>query len=87
MISWVVEFDPEKDAENIRKHGLSLAAAANLDVRIVIDDPRFSAEARFRAYGYLHDQACCLAFTIRNGAVRPISLRRAHAKEMRRHGA
>ncbi len=80
-------FDEGKDAENLRKHGVSLAAAADLDIRVIVDDPRFTEEARHRAYGYLSGAAYCLAFTIRNGSVRPISLRRAHAKEMRKHGA
>jgi uncharacterized DUF497 family protein len=51
-----------------------------------VADARFS-EPRFRAYGLIDGVAYCLAYTIRGGAVRAISLRRAHRKEMEQHGA
>jgi uncharacterized DUF497 family protein len=35
--------------------------------------------------GHIDGVAYYLAFTIRDRKVRPISLRRAHAKEMKRH--
>ena len=80
----VVEFDPAKDAANIAKHGVSLAAAAEMDSMIVAVDRRF-AELRFRGYGLLHGLPHCLAFTLREGRVRAISFRRTHMKEFRRH--
>jgi uncharacterized DUF497 family protein len=52
----------------------------------VVHDDRFDyGEPRYRAYGFIDGVAHCLAFTIRDGQYRPISLRRAHAKEMRRY--
>ncbi len=50
-----------------------------------VDDRHDYGETRYRGYGYIDGAACCLVFVIRNGLVRPISLRRAHAKEMRRY--
>lgn len=79
-----IEFDPEKDALNVAKHGVSLARAADLDIRAMVDDGRF-VEARRRAYGFLDGLPHCLAFVDRDGTVRAISLRRAHLKEFRRH--
>lgn len=79
-----IEFDPAKDAANIAKHGVSLARAADLEVLAYVNDERF-AEPRYRAYGMLDGKAYCLAFADRNGAVRAISLRRAHRKEFRRY--
>lgn len=79
-----IEFDPDKDAANIAKHGISLARAAELDVTAYVPDDRF-AEPRFRLYGFIDGQAHCVAGTMRGKAIRVISLRRAHAKEMRRH--
>ena len=79
-----IEFDPAKDAVNIAKHGVSLACAADLDVFARIQDGRF-AEPRFRAFGLLDGLPYCLAYTIRDGAIRAISFRRAHLKEFRRH--
>jgi len=50
-----------------------------------VDDRYDYGEIRYRAYGYIDGAAYCLTFTSRNELVRPISLRRAHAKEMRRY--
>jgi uncharacterized DUF497 family protein len=79
-----IEFDPAKDAANIAKHGISLARAAELEIQAYVADDRF-AEPRFRLYGLIDGQAYCVAGTMRDQTIRVISLRRAHAKEMRRH--
>ncbi|MBX9884571.1 MAG: BrnT family toxin [Novosphingobium sp.] len=79
-----IEFDPAKDVVNIAKHGVSLARAAELDVRAYIADERF-VEPRFRLYGFIDGEAYCVAGTMRGMAIRVISLRRAHAKEIRRY--
>ena len=51
----------------------------------VVDDRYDYGEIRYLAYGLIDGATYCLAFTDRGGQVRPISLRRAHAKEMRRY--
>jgi len=79
-----IEFDPAKDAENIRKHRISLARAADLDTASIVEDGRF-VEPRFRAYGTIDGLSFCLAYTVRGEIIRAISLRRAHAQEMRKH--
>ena len=79
------EFDPAKDAANLAKHGVSLAASADLDVLAVVEDDRFAGEQRFRLYGTLDGVPHCLAAVLRDGTVRAISFRRTHAKEYRRH--
>jgi uncharacterized DUF497 family protein len=82
----MVDFDPVKEAINLSKHGVSLARWVDLDMKVTfIDDRRDYGEIRYRAYGFIDGVAYYLAFTNRNGRVRPISLRRAHAKEMRRY--
>ena len=81
-----MDFDPAKDAANIAKHGVSLARAADMDLRLVIRDDRDDyGEARFRGFGLIDGQPFCVAFTVRAGSVRPISLRRAHRKEFERY--
>lgn len=80
-----IEFDPEKDAANQAKHGISLARAVDLAEVIVVPDDRFE-ERRFRLYGLIDDLWYCAAVTVREDALRIISLRRAHGKEVRRHG-
>ncbi|WP_370870862.1 BrnT family toxin [Bradyrhizobium sp.] len=52
---------------------------------MVCDDRFDYGEPRFRAYGLLDGQPHCLVSTMRGDAHRPISLRRAHAKELKRY--
>ncbi len=80
-----IEFDPDKDAANIAKHGISLARAADLDQAVVVQDDRFDGEQRYRLYGRIDGAPFCLAAVIREGVVRAISLRRSHLKEFNRH--
>ena len=81
-----IEFDAAKDAANIAKHGISLARAEDLEVLYFLADERADyGEVRYRAWGTIDGQSYCLAFTRRGGVVRVISLRRAHAKEMKRN--
>jgi uncharacterized DUF497 family protein len=80
------DFDPSKEASNLSKHGISLARWIDIDMKITfVDRRRDYGEIRYRGYGYIDGLAYCLVFTERDGLVRPISLRRAHNKEMRRH--
>jgi uncharacterized protein len=82
-------FDPAKDAANIAKHGLSLAEAVEFEMnraRVSRDTRRNYGEARFVAVGPLRRRLCVLIFTVRDGAVRVISLRRANAREVARYG-
>lgn len=82
----VLSYDPEKDKANLAKHGISLARAEDLQNPIGIEDTRRNyGEPRYRAFGFIDGVPYCLAYTIRNGDVRAISLRRARAKEMKRY--
>ncbi len=82
----MADFDAAKEAINLSKHGISLARWVDLNIKVAFVDDRYDyGEIRYRAYGYIDGVAYSLAFTDRNGKVRPISLRRAHAKEMRRY--
>ena len=80
-----IDFDPAKDGANVVKHGVSLARAVELTGIVVVADARF-AELRFRLYGTIDGRPHCAAVTMRGSVVRIISLRRAHRKELRRHG-
>jgi uncharacterized DUF497 family protein len=82
----MVDFDPAKEAVNLSKHGVSLARWVDLDIAVAfVDDRHDYGEVRYRAYGYIDGVAYGLAFTSRNGKVRPIGLRRVHTKEMKRY--
>ena len=58
----------------------------NLAAAVFVDDRRDFGETRFRPFCRIDGQGFCLAFTVRDTAVRPISFRRAHEKEMRKYG-
>ncbi|WP_316207250.1 BrnT family toxin [Bradyrhizobium sp. SZCCHNR3118] len=79
-------FDPAKDAKNIAKHEVSFDRVADFVEEAVLVDDRFDyGETRYRAWGHIDGVAHCLVFTFRDGEMRPISLRRAHKKEMKRY--
>ncbi len=83
------EFDRDKCAANLAKHGLDLrdGLAMNLDEAVVIEDDRVDyRETRYRAFGRIDGSGYCLVFTLRGETIRPISFRRAHEKEMARYG-
>ncbi len=84
-----IEFDPAKDQINLRKHGVSLAAAAEMDLdrAIVIEDRRFDyGETRFVAYAPIGGRLHVLWFTMRGTVLRAIGLRRANRREGQRYG-
>jgi len=83
-----IEFDPAKDEANIRKHGMSLSLAKDLEIdtaHVMTDTRKDYGENRFIAVGPIGGRLCVLAFTLRGGKVRAISLRRANPRERRRY--
>ena len=77
-----------KNRANLLRQGIAFEDAMKIFDGLTLEmvDDRFDyGESRYLAYGVIDDAAYCLVFTIRNGRYRPISLRQAHAKEMRRH--
>jgi uncharacterized protein len=84
-----VEFDPAKDRINRQKHGISLGAAAGIDLdgATVIEDRRIDyGEARFLAYAPIVGRLHVLWFTMRGTVVRVIGLRRANRRERKKYG-
>jgi uncharacterized protein len=79
-----IEFDPAKDRINREKHGISLAAASDIDFdrALVIEDRRVDyGETRFLAYAPIHGRLHVLWFTMRRDVVHAIGLRRAKRRE------
>jgi uncharacterized DUF497 family protein len=79
------DFDPGKDATNLSKHVLSLAAAAELswDAALVWIDSRTDyGEVRMVALAPIGDVLFFVAFVDREKASRIISLRRANRREV-----
>lgn len=83
------EFDPDKDAVNQEKHGVSLAFG--IDVlsdanRLDVIDVRFDyAEERFISYGRVDGRIWVCVFTLRGDIHRVISVRKANDRETRRY--
>jgi len=78
-------FDSGKDATNLGKHGLSLAAAAELSweaALVWIDDRADYGEVRVVALAPIGDILYFVAFVDRETKRRIISLRRANRREV-----
>ena len=79
------DFDPGKDSSNLSKHGLSLAAAAELswDAALAwVDDRTDYGEVRMVALAPIGEILFFVAFVDREPARRIISLRRANRREV-----
>jgi hypothetical protein len=79
------EFDPQKAAANLKKHGVALSdteAVFHDSLAIHIEDPDAQDERRFVAVGRGSTGAVLVVvYTCRGNAVRVISARRASRKE------
>jgi uncharacterized DUF497 family protein len=83
-----IEFDLAKDAANRAKHGVSLALAAELDwdAALVWVDDRFEYdELRMIALAPKTSVLYFVAYVERGAVRRPISLRRANRREVKRY--
>lgn len=81
-----IEFDADKDAVNVEKHGVSLADASHLewDTLWAMEDRRREyGERRMIGYALLGERLYCVVFTERSDAYRIISLRKANNREIR----
>jgi uncharacterized DUF497 family protein len=77
-------FDPRKNKANIAAHGIGFERVAEFewDAAITTRDIRHDyGEDRFISYGTLAGRLYVLVWTPRGGNVRPISLRKANARE------
>jgi uncharacterized DUF497 family protein len=85
-----LEWDEPKDAENRRKHGVSLAAAARLDWKRGLpgrDERRAYGEERRWIIAPLEGRLHVCVYTLRARRLRIISLRKANPRERRKHAA
>ena len=82
------EWDAGKDAANRAKHGVSLAEAVNLDWEAGQTRPdlrRDYGEGRTEILARLGDRLHQCVFTMRDGAILVISLRKANKREEGRY--
>ena len=82
-----IEFDPDKDAANIAKHGVSLvfgaAVWADPDVLVLPSLREIDGEERFKAVGIVAGKSWTTVYVRRDAAIRIISVRRSNDGERR----
>jgi uncharacterized protein len=84
------EWDEEKDAANRAKHGVGLELAARMDWiggKTERDDRIDYGEERYRLVSPLGMRLFLCVFTLRDGRIRIISLRKTNKRETKRHGS
>ncbi|MGB2603506.1 MAG: BrnT family toxin [Candidatus Sulfotelmatobacter sp.] len=79
------EYDPEKSAENKRKHGIDFEEAQALwaDASLVEIPARTSDEPRWLLIGKIDEKHWCAVVTRRDENIRLISVRRSREEEVR----
>ena len=82
------EWDPAKNEENKAQHGLDFVDFVEFDTEpLIAEDTRYDyGEVRYRAWGRIGGTSHQLVFTMRGTTMRLISFRRAHEKELKKHG-
>ena len=78
------EFDPDKSATNLKKHGIDFLEAQELwaDADRLLVPARTQGEARYMLVGKMGQKHWSAIFTYRGEAVRIISVRRARKEEV-----
>lgn len=79
------EWDDTKRQWTLDNRRMDFADAGDFDMATAehqVDRRRSYGEVRFVSVGYLHDRLCVLCWTVRNGNVRIISLRKANDREI-----
>lgn len=77
------EFDPNKSAAKLEKHGIDFTAAQQLwqdDFRLIVP-AKTQGETRFALIAKLNQKVWTAIYTERAGRIRIISVRRARDKE------
>jgi uncharacterized DUF497 family protein len=81
------EWDSEKAAANLAKHGVSfdLAEGFEFGTAYEYEDRDAEGEQRFVAIGLIGDRVYVMVYTERGETIRVISLRRADKQEVRKY--
>ena len=84
-------FEWDEDKSNLCRieRGFDFSIVHDFDFStavIIIDDRQGYGETRYRAFNLIGDAGFSVVFTIRDPKLRIISVRKAHKKELARHG-
>lgn len=83
-----ITYDPNKDAANQQKHGVSLAEAAQIEWDTALerlDDRNDYGEDRYTTLGAIGNRLYCVVYVEREGKRRIISLRKANKREVTKY--
>ena len=84
-----IEFDPKKNAINLRKHGVSLSEGDGVlsdPLALTMEDPSATGEQRFVTIGTnIFGSLMVIVWTGRGEDIRLISVRQAEPKERRNY--
>ena len=83
------EWDEAKRRKNLLRHGVDFSAIESFqweEVRVLEDTRKNYGERRFRGFGPINGRMHCVAFTVRCGNIRLISLGKANARDVTPHG-
>jgi uncharacterized DUF497 family protein len=84
------EWDEHKRQDTLAKRRLDFADVRDFDMATAKHrrDLRYDyGEIRYVSTGFLHDRLCVLCWTLRNGRLRVISLRKANDREKQSYTA
>jgi uncharacterized DUF497 family protein len=84
-MAFVYEWDDQKAASNLEKHGVEFeyVTAFDWDTALLLPSTGIHAEERYQTIGVIGDRLFVLVFTLRAQSCRVISLRRANSREYR----
>jgi uncharacterized DUF497 family protein len=83
-----ITYDPNKDTANQQKHGVSLAAAAQIEWDTALerlDDRNDYGEERYTTLGAIGNRLYCVVYVDREERRRIISLRKANKREVTKY--
>jgi uncharacterized DUF497 family protein len=83
-----IGFDPAKNATNIASRGLSFELVEQMEwatAQMMEDTRKAYGERRFQVLGFIGERLHALVFTLREGKVHVISLRKANSREVKRY--
>ena len=82
------EYDPEKSAANLAKHGIDFetAQALWLEARFAQGPAQWPGEERWMRVAGMDGKFWSAIFTVRDGRIRLISVRRSRPNEELRYG-
>ncbi|MEM9050281.1 MAG: BrnT family toxin [Pseudomonadota bacterium] len=83
------EWDTDKASDNQQRHGVAFDAAKEFDFKsaLTVKDTRYDyGETRWRSLGMVGARLHVIVYTLREGTIRVISLRKANAREQKEYG-